>query len=130
MNQFTAIIAGKRCTMLTGESLEEAARSCRDRFGERFEGFEPVPIEAQARIKWGDYRAKRITREALEAWLKEQSQEDEKQIRSMYNSLRAGDGEGATEQSGKNGTTAGSDGGGPFPGCSAVQRSGRRMGGG
>ena len=95
MNQLTAIVAGKRCTMLTGESLDEAERSCRDRFGDRFEGFEPVPIEALARMKWGEYRAKRITREVLEAWLKEQSQEDEKQIRAMFNAMRGGNGEAA-----------------------------------
>ena len=90
MNQLTAIVAGKRCTMLTGESLEEAARSCRDRFGERFEGFESVPIEAQARMKWSEYRERRITREELEAWLKEQTGEDEKQIRGMFNKMRGG----------------------------------------
>ena len=90
MNQLTAIVSGQPCTMLTGESLEEAARSCRDRFGERFEGFEPVPIEAQARMKWSEYRGKRITREELEAWLKEQTAEDEKQIRGMFNKMRGG----------------------------------------
>ena len=88
MIQLTAIVSGQPCTMLTSESLEEAARSCRDRFGERFEGFEPVPIEAQARMKWSEYREKRITREELEAWLKEQTAEDEKQIRGMFNKMR------------------------------------------
>ena len=90
MIQLTAIVDGKRSVMLTGETIEEAERSCRDRFGERFEGFEPVPIEAQARMKWSEYREKRITREELEAWLKEQTAEDERQIRGMFNKMRGG----------------------------------------
>lgn len=86
MNQLTAIVAGKRCTMLTGESLEEAARSCRDRFGARFEGFDPVPIETLAKMKWSEYRNKKISRPELEAWLAEQ--DDEQDIRAMFNTMR------------------------------------------
>ena len=86
MNQLTAIISGKRCTMLTGQSLEEAARSCRDRFGHRFEGFGPIPTETKARAKWAEYRAKAVTRDELEAWLKDQ--DDEQEIRAMFNQQR------------------------------------------
>jgi hypothetical protein len=49
-----------------------------------------VPIEAQARMKWSEYRGKRITREELEAWLKEQTAEEERQIRAMFNAMRGG----------------------------------------
>jgi len=34
--QLTAIVDGKQATMLTGNSIEEAERSCRDRFGAMF----------------------------------------------------------------------------------------------
>jgi hypothetical protein len=51
MNQLTAIVDGKRATMLTEGSIAEAARSCRDRFGARFEGFAPIPTETKARSK-------------------------------------------------------------------------------
>lgn len=88
MNQLTAIVDGKRCTMLTEESIEGAEQSCRDRFGARFEGFAPIPIQVQARIKWNDYRERRITRQQLEDWLKQQSEADEQRIRTMYNGLR------------------------------------------
>jgi len=88
--QLTAIVDGKRSVMLTGESIEEAERSCRDRFGHRFEGFGPIPVETKARAKWAEYRAKAITRDELEAWLKEQAAEDEKQIRGMFNKMRGG----------------------------------------
>ena len=90
MIQLTAIVDGKRSVMLTGESIEEAERSCRDRFGARFEGFGPIPTETKARAKWAEYRAKAITRDELEAWLKEQAAEDEKQIRGMFNKMRGG----------------------------------------
>jgi hypothetical protein len=39
MTQLTAIVDGKSCTMLTCENLEDAAKSCKDRFGNRFKGF-------------------------------------------------------------------------------------------
>ena len=86
MIQLTAIVDGKRSVMLTGESIEEAERSCRDRFGHRFEGFGPIPTETKARAKWAEYRGKRITREELEAWLKDQ--EEEQEIRAMFNQMR------------------------------------------
>lgn len=40
MNRYTPIIAGKPCTMLSREDRDGAAASCRDRFCDRFEGFE------------------------------------------------------------------------------------------
>jgi hypothetical protein len=86
MNQLTAIVDGKRTTMLTEGSIEEAARSCRDRFGARFEGFAPIPTEIKARSKWGEYREKQISQEELEAWLTEQ--DDEKEIRKLFNGMR------------------------------------------
>ena len=64
------VIEGISITMLTGESIEGAHRSCRDRFGARFEGFAPIPVEMVAKAKWAEYRAKQITRAELEAWLK------------------------------------------------------------
>ena len=88
MNQLTAIVDGKRCTMLTDASIEEAANSCRSRFGKRFEGFEAVPTETKARAKWAEYKGKRISRQELEAWLVEQ--EDEQDIRVLFNGMRAG----------------------------------------
>ena len=86
MIHLTAIVDGKRSVMLTGESIEEAGRSCRDRFGARFEGFGPIPTETKARARWAEYRAKAITRDELEAWLAEQ--EDEQEIRAMFNQMR------------------------------------------
>lgn len=88
MNQLTAIVDGKRCTMLTEESMEGARASCRDRFGARFEGFEPMPTEARARMKWSEYRNKKISRQDLEAWLTRQ--EDEVEIRAIFNGMRVG----------------------------------------
>ena len=76
MIQLNAIVDGKRATMLTGESIQNAERSCRDRFGKRFEGFEPIPIEVVARAKWAEYRAKEITRAELEDWLAEQDRQE------------------------------------------------------
>ena len=87
MIQLTAIVDGKRSVMLTGESIEEAECSCRDRFGERFEGFGPIPTETKARAKWAEYRAKAITRDELEEWLAEQ--DDEQEIRAMFNGMRS-----------------------------------------
>ncbi|UDL03994.1 hypothetical protein [Marinobacter sp. CA1] len=87
MNQLTAIVDGKRCTMLTSNSIEEAERSCRDRVGERFQGFAPIPTATKARAKWAEYRAKAISRDDLEAWLEEQGG-DEQEIRAMFNEMR------------------------------------------
>ena len=86
MLQLTAIVDGKRATMLTEGSIAEAARSCRDRFGARFEGFAPIPTETKARSKWGEYREKQISREEVETWLAEQ--DDEIEIREIFNVLR------------------------------------------
>ena len=72
--------------MLTGESLDEAYQSCKDRFGSRFEGFTPIPVETVAKAKWAEYRAKQITRAEMEAWLK--GREDEKAIRKLFNQMR------------------------------------------
>jgi hypothetical protein len=74
--QLNAIVDGKRATMLTSESIQNAERSCLDRFGKRFEGFEPIPIEVVARAKWAEYRAKEITRAELEDWLAEQDRQE------------------------------------------------------
>ena len=87
MIQLTAIVDGKPCTMLTGERLDEAHKSCIDRFGKsRFKGFAPIPVETVARSKWAEYQAKKITRAELEAWLK--GREDEKAIRKLFNQMR------------------------------------------
>jgi len=84
--QLTAMIDGKRCIMLTGESIEEAANSCRDRVGARFEGFAPIPIEIVARSKWAEFKAGDVSRAQLEAWLS--GQDDEQEIRACFNKLR------------------------------------------
>ena len=86
MIQLTAIVDGQPSTMLTGNSIEEARRSCVDRFGARFEGFAPIPVEMVAKAKWAEYRAKQITRAEMEAWLAEQ--DDEKAIRKLFNQMR------------------------------------------
>ena len=86
MIQLTAMIDGKRCIMLTGESIEEAANSCRDRVGARFEGFSPIPIEIVARSKWAEFKAGDVSRAQLEAWLS--GQDDEQEIRACFNKLR------------------------------------------
>ena len=86
MIQLTAIVDGQPSTMLTGNSIEEARRSCIDRFGARFEGFAPIPVETVAKAKWAEYRAKQITRAEMEAWLK--GREDEKAIRKLFNQMR------------------------------------------
>ena len=86
MIQLTAIVDGRRCTMLTGNSIAEARRSCVDRFGARFEGFAPIPVETVAKAKWAEYRAKQITRAELEAWLA--GQDDEAEIRKHFNLMR------------------------------------------
>jgi len=84
--QLTAIVDGKPCTMLTGERLDEAYQSCKDRFGSRCEGFAPIPVETVAKAKWAEYRAKQITRAELEAWIA--GQDDEAEIRKHFNLMR------------------------------------------
>jgi len=84
--QLTAIIGGQHATMLTPEPIAEAARSCRDRFGDRFQGFAPIPVEIVARSKWAQYRCGDLTRQELELWLKDQDEEQE--IRAIFNGLR------------------------------------------
>ena len=86
MIQLQAIVNGRRATMLTGSTIDEAAASCRDRFGARFEGFDLIPATTKARSVWGEYRAKRMTRAELEDWLSEQ--EDEAEIRAELNRMR------------------------------------------
>lgn len=86
MIQLPAIVDGQVSIMLTGNSIEEAAASCRDRFGARFQGFAPIPTETKARSKWGEYREKQVSREELEVWLAEQ--DDEQEIREIFNMLR------------------------------------------
>ena len=86
MIHLTAIVDGQPSTMLTGNSIAEARRSCVDRFGARFEGFAPIPVETVARSKWAEYQAKKITRAELEAWLA--GQDDEQEIRVIFNKLR------------------------------------------
>ena len=80
------VVEGISITMLTPEPIEEARRSCIDRFGARFEGFAPIPVETVAKAKWAEYRAKQITRAEMEAWLK--GREDEKAIRKLFNQMR------------------------------------------
>ena len=80
------MVGGISITMLTPEPIAEARRSCRDRFGARFEGFAPIPVETVAKAKWAEYRAKQITRAEMEAWLK--GREDEKAIRKLFNQMR------------------------------------------
>jgi hypothetical protein len=84
--QLTAIIDNKRATMLTGEPIAEAARSCRDRFGDRFQGFAPIPVEIVARSKWAEFKAGDVSRAELDAWLG--GQDDEQEIRAYFNKLR------------------------------------------
>jgi len=55
--QLTAIVAGRSFPMLTPEPIAEAAKSCADRFGARFEGFAPIPVEIVARSKWAEFKA-------------------------------------------------------------------------
>jgi len=72
--------------MLTGEPIAEAARSCVDRFGARFEGFAPIPVEIVARSKWAEFKAGDVSRAELDAWLG--GQDDEQEIRACFNKLR------------------------------------------
>lgn len=87
MIRLTAIVDGKPFTLLTGETVDEAERSCRDRFCERFEGFEGVTLEVRAQSAWSRYRDKKMTRRELEAWLSEQG-DDEQAIRDLFNRQR------------------------------------------
>ena len=80
------MIDGKRCIMLTGESIEEAANSCRDRVGARFQGFAPIPVEIVARSRWAEFKAGDVSRAELDAWLG--GQDDEQEIRACFNKLR------------------------------------------
>jgi len=84
--QLTAIVSGRSFPMLTPEPIAEAARSCRDRFGARFEGFAPIPVEIVARSKWAQYRCGDVTRQELELWLG--GQDDEQEIRQLFNQMR------------------------------------------
>ena len=82
----TAIVDGKRCTMLSGEPIAEAARSCADRFGARFQGFAPISVETVARAKWAEFKAGDLSRAELDAWLS--GQDDEQEIRQLFNQMR------------------------------------------
>ena len=73
--------------MLTPEPIAEAAKSCRDRFGSRFEGFAPIPAEIVARAKWAEFKAGDVSRAELDAWLG--GQDDEQEIRACFNKLRS-----------------------------------------
>jgi len=86
MIQLTAIVAGRSFPMLTGEPIAEAARSCRDRFGDRFQGFAPIPVEIVARSKWAEFKAGDVDRAQLDAWLS--GQDDEQEIRQLFNQMR------------------------------------------
>jgi len=86
MIQLVATVGGKKCRMLTDNTIEQAERSCRDRFGDRFTGFEPIPTEIKARSKWGEYTRKEVSRQDLEAWLAQQ--DDEAEIRELFNGWR------------------------------------------
>ena len=86
MIQLTAIVSGRSFPMLTGEPIAEAARSCIDRFGARFEGFAPIPVETVARARWAEFKAGDVSRAELDAWLS--GQDDEQEIRACFNKLR------------------------------------------
>ena len=86
MIQLTAIVDGKPCTMLTGESIAGAVQSCKARFGARFQGFAPIPVEIVARSKWSEFKVGDVNRADLEAWLS--GQDDEQEIRACFNRLR------------------------------------------
>ena len=86
MIQLTAIVDGKLCTMLTGESIAGAVQSCKARFGARFEGFAPIPVETVARAKWAEFRGGDVSRADLDAWLS--GQDDEQEIRQLFNQMR------------------------------------------
>ena len=72
--------------MHSQKPIAEAARSCRDRFGDRFQGFAPIPVEIVARSKWSEFKVGDVNRADLEAWLS--GQDDEQEIRACFNKLR------------------------------------------
>ena len=72
--------------MLTPEPIAEAEKSCIDRFGDRFQGFAPIPVEIVARSKWSEFKAGDVSRADLDAWLS--GQDDEQEIRACFNRLR------------------------------------------
>lgn len=86
MIQLKPIIDGNESIMLTDNSIEEAGKSCRHRFGKRFQGFASIPTEIKARSKWEQYRAKQVSRAELEDWLT--GLEDEAEIRAIFNQMR------------------------------------------
>ena len=86
MIQLFAIVAGQSFPMLTGNPLADAAKSCRDRFGTRFEGFDLPDWLRQAHEKWGEFLAKVISRQELNDWLAGQG--EEVAIRALFNRLR------------------------------------------
>ena len=45
-------------------------------------------LETEARNKWSLFRRKRISRNELEGWLKQQRSGDEATIRKMFNRMR------------------------------------------
>ena len=67
-------------------TIEEAANSCRDRVGGRFQGFAPIPVEIVARSKWSEFKAGGVSRAELDAWLS--GQDDEQEIRQLFNQMR------------------------------------------
>jgi len=81
-----AIVAGQRATMLTGETIKEAAKSCKDRFGTRFEGFDMPDWQREAHEKWAAFMAKEIGRQEMEGWLAGQG--EQVAIRALFNRLR------------------------------------------
>ena len=86
MIQLTAIVSGRSFPMLTGEPIAEAEKSCIDRFGDRFQGFAPIPVEIVARSKWSEFKAGDVTRQELDLWLK--GQDEEQEIRVIFNGMR------------------------------------------
>ena len=86
MIQLTAKVSGKDCIMLTPGPLAESGRSCRDRFGSRFEGFDMPDWQRAAHEKWAAFMAKEIDRGELNDWLS--GQDEEAAIRGIFNRLR------------------------------------------
>jgi hypothetical protein len=84
--QLTAIVSGQPVPMLTGNPLAEAAKSCKDRFGARFEGFDMPDWQRAAHEKWAAFMAKEIDRGELNDWLSGQG--EEVAIRGIFNRLR------------------------------------------
>jgi hypothetical protein len=84
--QLFAIVAGRSFPMLTGETVKEAAKSCKDRFGTRFEGFDMPDWQRAAHEKWGEFQAKEIGRQELNDWLAGQGEQTA--IRGIFNQLR------------------------------------------